>query len=74
MNNRELPARLLARTLDTLSGGYDPVFGPRNDDRLPPVLSLDARVDRTFQLGGAMLTVFVDAIQATNHLNAEEVV
>jgi len=65
---------VVARTLDALTGDFEPVFGPHNVDRLPLFFSLDVRVDRTFRVGGAEVTVFVDVLNATNHLNAEEVV
>jgi hypothetical protein len=52
---------------------YQPAFGAQNSIRLPDFWQIDARVDRSFPLGGgSRLLVFVEGLNVTNRANGEE--
>lgn len=54
---------------------YQPVLGPTYGIRLPDFVQLDARIDRTFQLGRRLaLTLQIEVQNVTNQKNAEELV
>jgi hypothetical protein len=54
---------------------YDPVFGMQNSIRLPDAWALDLRVDRELRLGaGIRLLFYVEGLDVTDHVNAEEFV
>ena len=65
---------VVGQVLDTLSGDAQPVFGATNSDRLPWSFRLDLRVEKTVNVGRRAVVFFVDVLNATNHLDAEEVV
>jgi TonB family protein len=48
---------------------YEPLFGAHNSIRIPPFVSLDARLAKRFKLGGK-----TDLENVTNHSNPEEIV
>lgn len=54
------------------TGGYDPIFGAHNEDRLPLSLTVSLRVgwSRTFRWGE--LRTWLDVLNATNRRNVEE--
>lgn len=64
---------VVGRTLDALTGDYQPVFGAPGSERLPLFFGLDARIDKTFRAGGMEVTVFADVLNALNRPAAEEV-
>ncbi len=52
---------------------YQPIFGAQNSIRLPDFWQLDLRVDRRFSLGArARLSIYLEALNVTNHPNAAE--
>ena len=52
---------------------FQPIFGAQNSIRLPAFWQLDLRVDRRFSLGEhAELALYLEALNVTNHSNAEE--
>lgn len=54
---------------------FDPLFGPQNSIRLPSFWELDARVDRSFELGRtARALLYLEVLDMTYHANAEEYV
>ncbi|MFT5456581.1 MAG: outer membrane receptor protein involved in Fe transport [Myxococcota bacterium] len=59
---------------DTRSQSYDPLFGPHNRDRLPLFLSVAARAAWEVPIGHGQLRVWLDVLNATDRVNAEEVV
>lgn len=59
---------------DAKDDTYEPVFGVQNSIRLPDSWALDLRVDRGFTLGAARLLVYVEGLDVTNHVNAEDFV
>jgi hypothetical protein len=60
---------------DTRSDLYQPVFGPRNIERIPPFYAVDVRVAKRFKLSATSeAELFVDLQNATNHKNPEEIV
>jgi hypothetical protein len=61
------------RVYDTVNGDYQPLFGAYNTVRLPNIYALDARIDKTFQLGKAKLILFLDALNVLNRPPAEEI-
>jgi hypothetical protein len=63
---------VVGRSFDALTGDWQPVFGPLNSVRLPTFFSLDARVDKQFQVGTLTLTVFADVLNVLNRPAAEE--
>ena len=54
---------------------YEPLFGAHNSIRIPPFVSLDARLANRFKLGGKTdLEIYLDVQNVTNHSNPEEIV
>jgi TonB family protein len=54
---------------------YEPIFGPHNSIRIPPFVSLDARIAKRFKLGArSEAEVYLDVQNVTNHSNPEEIV
>lgn len=54
---------------------FEPVFGAHNSIRLPDFWQLDARLTRRFNLGeSAQLEAYLEALNLTNHSNAEDYV
>jgi TonB family protein len=54
---------------------YEPLFGAHNSIRIPPFVSLDARLAKRFKLGGKTdLEIYLDVQNVTNHSNPEEIV
>jgi hypothetical protein len=60
------------RVYDTVNGDYQPLFGAYNGIRLPTIYALDARIDKTFNVGRGKLIVFLDALNILNRAPAEE--
>ena len=61
------------RVYDTVNGDYQPLFGAYNSVRLPTIYALDARIDKTFQIGSGKLIIFLDALNILNRPPAEEI-
>jgi hypothetical protein len=60
---------------DARSDIYQPLFGAHNSIRIPPFVSLDARLSKRFKLGGRTeAEVYLDVQNVTNHSNPEEIV
>ncbi|MGD0524622.1 MAG: TonB-dependent receptor, partial [Polyangiaceae bacterium] len=58
-----------------LTDTYEPIFGPHNSIRIPPFVSLDARLAKRFKLGAKEeAEVYLDVQNVTNHANPEEIV
>jgi hypothetical protein len=54
---------------------YQPLFGFHNSIRVPPFVSLDARLAKRFKLGGRTeAEVYLDVQNVINHSNPEEIV
>lgn len=53
---------------------FEPIFGGRNEARLPAFWQLDVRAAKRFKIGPTDAEVFLDIQNVTNHENAEEVV
>ena len=52
-------------------GGYLPLDGPRNGERLPAFHQLDLRVDRRWVLRRAVASVYLDIQNVYNRQNGE---
>ncbi|HEY6881340.1 MAG TPA: TonB-dependent receptor, partial [Polyangiales bacterium] len=61
------------RVFDTVNGDYQPLFGAYNSIRLPTIYALDARIDKTFNVGRGKIIVFLDALNVLNRPPAEEI-
>jgi hypothetical protein len=61
------------RVFDTVNGDYQPLFGTYNSIRLPTIYALDARIDKTFNVGRGKIIVFLDALNVLNRAPAEEI-
>ncbi len=59
---------------DARTNTYIPIFGPQNSIRIPPFLSLDARVAKRFKVSPFDVEVYLDVQNVTNHSNPEEIV
>jgi hypothetical protein len=55
-------------------GGYYPIFGQQNSERLPVSYALDLRLDKTFRAKGLGFTPYLEAINLTNRNNAVDYV
>ena len=53
---------------------FQPVFGVHNSERLPAFVALDARASKRLRVQGADGEVYLDLQNATNRVNAEELV
>jgi len=58
-------------TLDANTGNYVPRPGPLFGTRLPDFVQLDLRIDKRFVFRSWILSVYLDAYNATNRANAE---
>ncbi len=56
---------------DAESGGYLPLDGPRNGDRLPTFHQLDLRLDKRWILRRAIASVYLDVQNVYNRQNGE---
>jgi hypothetical protein len=56
-----------------VNGDYQPLFGTYNSIRLPTIYALDARIDKTFNVGRGKIIVFLDALNVLNRAPAEEI-
>ncbi|MEZ4454574.1 MAG: TonB-dependent receptor [Nannocystaceae bacterium] len=56
---------------DAEGGGYLPLDGPRNGDRLPTFAQLDLRVDKRWVLKRAQVNLYLDVQNVTNRQNGE---
>ena len=52
----------------------EPIFGAHNSIRIPPFVSLDARLAKRFKLGPHRGEVYLDVQNVTDHANPEEIV
>lgn len=59
---------------DAHADRFEPRLGPTNGARLPDFVALDLRVEKTFVLRRARLTLSLDVQNVTNHANVEEFV
>ena len=59
---------------DAAGDDFQPLFGAHNSARLPPFVSLDARVEKTFTFRRIKLNVYVDVQNVTDTADPEEVV
>ena len=60
---------------DTRANLYQPAFGIRNGERIPPFYAVDVRLAKRFKLGATSeAEVFLDLQNVTNHKNPEELV
>jgi hypothetical protein len=64
---------VITRVFDTVNGDYQPLFGAYNSVRLPTIYALDARLDKTFNIGTGKLIIFLDALNVLNRAPAEEI-
>ncbi|HEY6462058.1 MAG TPA: TonB-dependent receptor, partial [Polyangiaceae bacterium] len=66
---------VIGATYDAGTATYEPIFGAHNSIRIPPFVSLDARLAKRFKLGPRSdLEVYLDVQNVTNHANPEEIV
>ncbi|MCB9704850.1 MAG: TonB-dependent receptor [Myxococcales bacterium] len=56
---------------DAASGGYLPLDGPRNGDRLPAFHQLDLRVDKRWILRRMLMALYLDVQNVYNRQNGE---
>jgi hypothetical protein len=56
---------------DAQGGGYLPIDGPTNGERLPAFHQLDVRVDKRWTLRRAMINLYLDVQNAYNRQNGE---
>ena len=59
---------------DARTNTYEPIFGPQNSLRIPPFVSLDARVAKHFKWGRTDGEIYLDVQNVTDHSNPEEIV
>jgi TonB family protein len=60
---------------DASTSTSEPLFGAHNSTRVPPFVSLDARLAKRFRFGGKTeAEVYLDVQNVTNHSNPEEIV
>jgi TonB family protein len=59
---------------DGRTNTYEPIFGPQNSLRIPPFVSLDARVAKHFKWGRTDGEIYLDVQNVTDHSNPEEIV
>jgi TonB family protein len=59
---------------DVRTDTWQPMFGVQNTIRIPPFASLDLRVSKLFKIGKTELEVYLEAQNATNRQNPEEIV
>ena len=59
---------------DSVTGQYNPIFGPYNSIRIPSFYQLDARIERSFVYRRAKMNIFLDVQNLTNRQNPEEII
>lgn len=59
---------------DTRTDRFEPVFGPKNRERLPAFFQVDLRISKRFTLPAGDLEAYLDVLNVTNQENAEELV
>jgi TonB family protein len=59
---------------DALTDSYQPRFGAQSSIRIPPFVSVDARLAKRFKVGKTEGEVYLDVQNVTNHRNPEEIV
>src|SRR5450631_4058244 len=59
---------------DSITGQYNPIFGPYNSIRIPSFYQLDARIERSFVYRRAKMNVFLDVQNLTDRQNPEEII
>jgi hypothetical protein len=52
---------------------YEPVFGAHNAARLPAFFALDLRLERAFQTPALSASIYLEALNVTDHRNVEDV-
>jgi hypothetical protein len=65
---------VIGATYDARTNTYVPVFGDQNSIRIPPFVSVDARVAKRFKISPFDIEVYLDVQNVTNHSNPEEIV
>jgi len=59
---------------DSVTGQYNPIFGPYNSIRIPAFYQLDARIERAFVYPRVKMNVFLDVQNITDRQNPEEII
>jgi TonB family protein len=59
---------------DSVTGQYNPIFGPYNSIRIPAFYQLDARIERAFVYRRVKMNVFLDVQNITDRQNPEEII
>jgi len=59
---------------DSVTGQYNPIFGPYNSIRIPAFYQLDARIERSFVYRRVKMNVFLDVQNITDRQNPEEII
>jgi TonB family protein len=59
---------------DSVTGQYNPIFGPYNSIRIPAFYQLDARLERAFVYRRVKMNVFLDVQNITDRQNPEEII
>ncbi|MDB4996062.1 MAG: TonB family protein / TonB-dependent receptor [Myxococcaceae bacterium] len=65
---------VVGATYDARRDAYEPRFGQKNTDRIPPFFQVDLRVAKRFKLPLGDLETYVEVQNVTNRENPEEVV
>jgi TonB family protein len=65
---------VIGANYDARADTYVPVFGAQNSIRIPPFVSLDARLAKRFKIGVMAAEVYLDVQNVTDHSNPEEIV
>ena len=59
---------------DSVTGQYNPLFGPYNSIRIPAFYQLDARIERSFVYRRVKMNMFLDVQNLTDRQNPEEII
>ena len=59
---------------DSVTGRYNPTFGPYNAIRIPAFYQLDARIERSLVFRRVKMNVFLDVQNLTDRQNPEEII
>lgn len=62
---------ILGRTYDDSTFTWNPVYGPRNSERLASYQRVDLRAERKLTCLGAQLTVYGEVLNLANHQNLQ---
>jgi hypothetical protein len=64
---------VLGAYLDSKSDAYEPILGAINSVRLPAFMQLDVHAEYGWRLGASYLALYGDVLNATAHVNVEQV-